>query len=1020
MLQNALKKVFGSRSDREMNRLFPVVNEITETTQLLQERSDEELRVRTKEMIDEISSSKDQLETKLLGKNTDPAEIKKSVYELEQKILDSLMVEAFALVKETCRRLCGSSWTVAGHETEWEMIPYDVQLIGAIILHNGNVTEMKTGEGKTLAATMPIFLNALTGRGVHIVTVNDYLARRDAEWMGEIFKRLGLTVGYILNTMDNDQRRAAYNCDITYGTNNEFGFDYLRDNMSLDARDQAQRSDHAFAIVDEVDSVLIDEARTPLIISGSVDAPVDKTFSELKPLIQNIVRKQNTLVSELVNESQNYLKEEKEDEAGLKLLQARRGLPKHRKLMKIFQEPGTIKLAQKVESDYMRDKRLHEVDDDLFFSVDEKSHIIDITEKGRQDLSPNHPEMFIIPDLGEMISEIENNERFSPLQIAQEKEKAYQLHAERSGKIHNLTQLLRAYTLYDKDVEYVVQDNKVQIVDEFTGRVLPGRQYSDGLHQALEAKENVAIQRETQTLATITIQNYFRLYDKLSGMTGTAETEAEELGSIYNLDVIVIPTNQQVIRDDRDDFVYKTTREKYNAVIEEIINCHKSGQPILVGTVSVEVSELLSRMLKRKGIPHNVLNAKQHRHEAEIVARAGQNGAVTIATNMAGRGTDIKLGGEEIKELGGLHILGTERHESRRIDLQLRGRSGRQGDPGSSQFYLSLEDDLMRLFNSERVASIMDRMGVDEGEVITAKMVTRAIANAQKKVEGRNFGIRKHLLEYDDVMNQQRQVIYNLRDKALKGANIREIVSEFIAEFVDDELENQSEYHFDEIDWETLKQNSASHLLVDLDPDRIQSLQGEDEITHDDIRDYLIAQGEEVYRERESILPEEIMRGFERFVILRTIDEQWKDHLYGMDQIKEGINLRAYGQKDPLLEYKSEGFHLFQDMIKEMNQKTVQRLFRTQLQGMEHAPQIQRRDRNVQVRHDSTEGMGIQAEPQTEGGQRPPQPVKTPVKADKKIGRNEKIPVISPSGEKVFVKYKKLNQLLNRGYTKAT
>ena len=1017
MLQKTLKKIFGSRSDREINRLAPVINKINQTAKDLQRKSDEELKARTKEMIEEISSSKNQLGIELQEKDTNQEGIKKSVYELEQKILDSFMIEAFAIVKDTCRRLCGTSWTVAGRETVWEMIPYDVQLVGATVLHGGNVAEMKTGEGKTLAATMPIFLNALTGRGVHIVTVNDYLARRDAEWMGEVFKRLGLTVGYMLNTMNNDQRRAAYNCDITYGTNNEFGFDYLRDNMSLDARDQVQ-GDHAFAIVDEVDSVLIDEARTPLIISGSVDAPVDKTYSELKPLIQDIVRKQNALVSELVDKAQHFIKENKEDEAGLKLLQARRGLPKHRKLMKIFQEPGTIKLSQKVESDYMRDKRLHEVDDDLFFSIDEKSHIIDITEKGRQVLSPNRPEMFIIPDLGEMISEIENNEEFSSIQIAEEKEKAYHLHADRSGKIHNISQLLRAYTLYDKDVEYVVQENKVQIVDEFTGRVLPGRQYSDGLHQAIEAKENVAIQRETQTLATITIQNYFRLYDKLSGMTGTAETEAEELGSIYNLDVIVIPTNQHVMRDDRDDFVYKTTREKYNAVIEEIINCYKSGQPILVGTVSVEVSELLSRMLKRKGIPHNVLNAKQHQHEAEIVARAGQNGAVTIATNMAGRGTDIKLEGEEIKELGGLHILGTERHESRRIDLQLRGRSGRQGDPGSSQFYLSLDDDLMRLFNSDRVAAIMDRMGVEEGEVITAKMVTRAIANAQKKVEGRNFGIRKHLLEYDDVMNQQRQVIYNLRDKTLKGTNTRNMVSEFIAEFVEDELENQNMDHFDEIDWDTLKQATASHMLVDLEMERIQSLYEEDEITHESFRDYLIAQAESVYSERESILPEEIMRGFERFVILRTIDEQWKDHLYGMDQIKEGINLRAYGQKDPLLEYKSEGFHLFQDMIKEMNQKTVQRLFRTQLQGMEHAPQIQRQDRNVQVRHDSTEGMGIQAAPQTERGQRPPQPVKTPIKVDQKIGRNEKIQVISPSGEKVFVKYKKLQQLLNKGYTR--
>ena len=1017
MLQNILKKVFGSRSDREIKQLIPKVDEINSFAESLKDKSDEELKLRTEEIREEIASSIHKYKQELEAKNTDSNELKKLMIESEQKLLDSYLIEAFAMVKETCRRLCGSSWKAAGQDITWEMVPYDVQIIGALVLHRGCVTEMKTGEGKTLVATMPIFLNALTGRGVHIVTVNDYLARRDAEWMGKVYERLGLTVGFILNTMENDQRRQAYSCDITYGTNNEFGFDYLRDNMSLEADDQVQRG-HAFAVIDEVDSVLIDEARTPLIISGSVDAPVDKTFSELKPLIQNLVRKQNALVSELVNEAQKLLDEEKDDEAGLKLLQGRRGLPKHRKLMKIFQESGTIKLATKVESDYMRDKKLHEVDENLFFSVDEKSHTIDITEKGRQVLSPNNPEMFVIPDLGDMISEIEKNDQLSATQVAQEKEKAYHLHAERSGKIHNLNQLLRAFTLYEKDVEYVVQDNKVQIVDEFTGRVLPGRRYSDGLHQALESKENVAIERETQTLATVTIQNYFRLYDKLSGMTGTAETESEELGSIYKLDVTVIPTHQSIIRDDRDDFVYKTKREKYNAVIEEITNCHKNGQPVLVGTVSVEVSELLSRMLKRKGIPHNVLNAKQHRREAEVVIRAGQKGAVTIATNMAGRGTDIKLGGEEIKTLGGLHILGTERHESRRIDLQLRGRSGRQGDPGSSRFYLSLEDDLMRLFNSDRVASIMDRMGVEEGEVITAKMVTRAIANAQKKVEGRNFGIRKQLLEYDDVMNQQRQVIYNLRDKALKGDNTRNMVSEFIHEFVEDELESLEFEHFEEMEWEHLKQNCASHLLVNLNMDTLHSKINHAEMNADDVSEFIISQAESVYNERESLLNEEIMRGFERFVILRTIDEQWKDHLYGMDQIREGINLRAYGQKDPLLEYKSEGFHLFQDMIKDMNQKTVQRLFRTQLHGMEHAPQIQQRDRNVRVRHDNTEGMGIQSAPQVGDGQRPPHPVKSPIKADKKIGRNEKIQVVSPSGEKIFVKYKKLNQLLSKGYSR--
>ena len=547
------------------------------------------------------------------------------------------------------------------------------------------------------------------------MTVNDYLAQRDAEWMGEIYKCLGLSVGFILNTMDNRERQAAYNCDITYGTNNEYGFDYLRDNMSLAPEDQVQR-DHAFVIVDEVDSVLIDEARTPLIISGSVDAPVDTTYKELKPMVQNLIKKQNSLVTGMVAEATRFTDQENNDEAGLKLLQANRGMPKHPKVLKIFQEKGTKKLAHDVESEYMRDKKIHEVDEDLYFSIDEKTHVIDITEKGRGSLAPDDPDMFVIPDLGETLHEIDEKENLGTLEIKQEKEKAHQQHAEQSARIHNISQLLRAYTLYEKDVEYVVQGGKVQIVDEFTGRILAGRRYSDGLHQALEAKENVTIERETQTLATITIQNYFRMYDKLAGMTGTAETEAEELGSIYDLDVVVIPTHRNIVRDDRDDLIYKTKREKYTAVIEEIAECYKNGQPTLVGTVSVDSSELLSRMLKRRGIPHNVLNAKQHKSEAEIVARAGQKGAVTIATNMAGRGTDIKLG-EGIKELGGLHIVGTERHESRRIDLQLRGRSGRQGDSGSSRFYLSLEDDLMRLFNSEKVASIMDRMGIEEGAV---------------------------------------------------------------------------------------------------------------------------------------------------------------------------------------------------------------------------------------------------------------------------------------------------------------
>ncbi|MCK4903794.1 MAG: preprotein translocase subunit SecA, partial [Candidatus Marinimicrobia bacterium] len=747
----------------------------------------------------------------------------------------------------------------------------------------------------------------------------------------------------------------------------------------------------------EVDSVLIDEARTPLIISGSVDAPVDSSYKELKPAVQMLYRRQHTLVSELVREAENLLKDGKDDEAGLKILQANRGMPKHPRLMKLFQESGMIKLMRSIESNFLRDKKLHEVDDDLYFSVDEKSHVLDITDKGRETLSPDNPETFIIPDLGELLNDIDNKTGLSSIERAQEVEKVHQHHAERSGKIHNFNQLLRAYSMYEKDVEYVVQNGKVLIVDEFTGRILPGRRYSEGLHQALEAKENVTIERETQTLATITIQNYFRLYDRLSGMTGTAETEAEELGSIYNLDVTVIPTNVDIIRVDHQDLIYKTKREKYNAVVDEIAECHKRGQPTLVGTITVDVSELLSRMLKRRGIPHNVLNAKQHKSEAEIVQRAGQHGAVTIATNMAGRGTDIKLG-EGIKEIGGLHIIGTERHESRRIDLQLRGRSGRQGDQGSSRFYLSLEDDLMRLFGSDRVAAIMDRMGVADGEVITAGMVTRAISNSQKKVETRNYGIRKHLLEYDDVMNQQRQVVYNMRNQSLHGENMKDTVMEFIEDFIDDDLNEQVDTNVIDWDWNNIRQNFASHLMVDVNIKTVITESGNKDITVDDVRQYILEQAQSMYAARESLIPSDVMRKFERYVILRTIDEKWKDHLYAMDQVREGINLRAYGQKDPLLEYKSEGFNLFQSMMKDLTRSSIQRLFRTQIQGVEQTPgTVQQKARNVQIQHQDTTGMGFTGQPEgSEQPNRPQQAARTPVKVDQKYGRNDKIKVVGP------------------------
>ncbi len=994
MAVSILKKVFGTKSDREVRNLSSTVEEINRICDTLSGKSDEELVARTGEFREKVQAAATEAEQEAVEQGLSKEAVRDKVHSAEQVVLNEILPEAFAMVKETCRRLMGEEWKIVGQPVKWDMIPYDVQLVGAVVLHRGKVAEMKTGEGKTLVATMPIYLNALTGRGVHVVTVNDYLAQRDAEWMGRIYERLGLTVGAMLNRMNSDERREIYSRDITYGTNNEFGFDYLRDNMALSREEQVQRG-HAYAIIDEVDSILIDEARTPLIISGAVDHPTDSRYKELRPQVQKLVRQQTSLVNSLVSEAETLIQDEKEQDAGYKLLQAMRGSPKNRRLQKIFQEQGTRKLAHNVESEYMRDKRLHEVDEDLYFSIDEKSNVIDLTEKGRTALAPENPEMFVIPDLGEMLHELDTNPEFGDAQKrAEAAEEARLLHSSRSEQIHNITQLLRAYSLYEKDVDYVVQDGKVLIVDEFTGRILAGRRYSEGLHQALEAKENVTIERETQTLATITIQNYFRLYSKLAGMTGTAETESEELHSIYKLDVTVIPTHRDIVRDDRDDLVYKTKREKYNAVLDEIADCHERGQPVLVGTISVEVSETLSRMLKRKGIPHNVLNAKQHQSEAEIVALAGNRGAVTIATNMAGRGTDIKLG-EGVKESGGLHIVGTERHESRRIDLQLRGRSGRQGDPGSSVFYLSLEDDLMRLFNSERIASIMDRLGVEEGEVITAGMVTRSIERAQKKVEARNFSIRKRLLEYDDVMNQQREVVYARRNEALHGDDIREEIEAIRGEYVEELVENGTVPDGDAYDWnwEYLESEMSSVFTIEAD-DEMKALE-----TVENLAGSIHDKAASIYAARESFVPSEVIRGFERYVVLRTIDEMWKDHLYSMDQLREGINLRAYGQKDPLLEYKSEGFDMFVEFLSDVNKNTVQRLYRTRLHGMESAPTLQdkRPAAPVRIQHDEAVGMGFAGAPdngqdgrQQQAAARPGKP--QPVHVAEKVGRNEPCP----------------------------
>ena len=1011
MAINFLKNIFGTKSDREIEKLFPIVDEVNKIFKSLEKKSDDFLVQKTREFQKLLFSASEKIKSDNSNNDFSREKISKLEHEAHQEILNEILPEAFAIVKETCRRLVGQEWSVAGQNIKWDMVPYDVQIIGAIILHKGKVAEMKTGEGKTLVASMPLYLNALTGKGVHVITVNDYLAKRDSEWMGEIFRRLGLTVGSILNEMNPDQRREIYSKDITYGTNNEFGFDYLRDNMALSKEEQVQRG-HSFAIIDEVDSILIDEARTPLIISGAVDKPANSTFKDLRPQVQKLIREQNILVNSLVSDSEELLSNDKKSEAGLKLLQALRGSPKNKRLQKVFQEKGTRKLAVDVESEYMRDKKLHEVDEDLYFSIDEQSNVIDLTEKGRVALSPKDPEMFIIPDLGEMLDDIQSKESDNAKKN-ELSEQARLLHSSRSEQIHNITQLLRAYSLYEKDVDYVVQDGKVLIVDEFTGRILAGRRYSEGLHQALEAKENVTIERETQTLATITIQNYFRLYHKLSGMTGTAETESEELHSIYKLDVTVIPTHRNVIRDDRNDLIYKTKREKFNAVIEEIQQCYERGQPSLVGTISVEASETLARILKRRGIPHNVLNAKQHQREAEIISLAGNKSAVTIATNMAGRGTDIKLK-DEIVDVGGLHIIGTERHESRRIDLQLRGRAGRQGDPGSSVFYLSLEDDLMRLFNSDRIASIMDRLGVEEGEVITAGMVTKSIERAQKKVEGRNFSIRKRLLEYDDVMNQQREVVYNRRNEALHGTNIKKEIFNIQEDYIDVFLDNigDSEEDSQEWNWDYIESELTSIFTLELN-EEIRNSSNKTEL-----KKIITENIEKIYDLRESFVPSDVMRGFERYVTLRTIDEMWRDHLYAMDQLREGINLRAYGQKDPLLEYKSEGFDLFVNFIDEVNKNTIQRLFRTRLHGMDQAPKITNNPKiktlDSKKSQSSIDGMIVRQKNHSNNVNNSQNLKHVPVKVEKKLGRNDKIK-ISNGKETKELKWKKAKPLIESG-----
>lgn len=1003
-MQNLFKKIFGDKSTKDIKELWPIVDEINEEYGKIKNLNDEELKAKTVEFKERIQSRvaetknkidviKEKLQTdEEFDRQVSYDEIEKLEEQLNdeyEEILDEILPEAFAVVKLTCERLLGKTWTAAGNKIVWNMVPYDVQLMGGVVLHQGKIAEMATGEGKTLVATLPIYLNALAGRGVHLITVNDYLALRDSEWVGEIYKFHGLTVGVILNTMSPEDRKKHYNCDITYGTNNEFGFDYLRDNMTVDKEMQVQRG-HNYAIVDEVDSVLIDEARTPLIISGPVEVD-DQKFNEMKPKVERLYRLQSNLVAKIVQEAENLLNSgEKGDmrQAGINLLRAYRGLPKNNRIAKVFSNPENKKLMQSTEMEFLREKakNMHIIDDELYFAIDEKNNTIDLTDKGREELakgSGSEKDYFILPDLGTEISKLENDPNLTEEEKTKKKDALYQKYSESSDRIHTINQLLKAYTLFEKDDEYVItEEGKIAIVDEFTGRVLPGRRYSDGLHQAIEAKENVKVERDTQTLATITLQNYFRMYNKLAGMTGTAETEEGEFYEIYKLDVVVIPTNKPVIRDDQDDAVFKTKREKYNSIIEKIEELRKEGRPVLVGTTSVEVSETLSRMLKRKGIPHNVLNAKQHQREAEIVEHAGEIGAVTIATNMAGRGTDIKLG-SGVKEKGGLYILGTERHDSRRIDRQLRGRSGRQGDPGVSKFYLSLEDDLMRLFGSDRVSNVMTRIGIKEGEVIQHPLITKSVERAQKKVEENNFAIRKRLLEYDDTMNQQREVIYTRRNRALQGDRLKSEIFDLMEDYVSEVVDK----YFDDVLADNIKEEILHNLLVEvhLEPEEFETLGKEGLIQK------IVDAAKTFYNKKEEMLGSELMARLERYAVLSVIDHKWKEHLREMDDLKEGIGLRAYGQKDPLVEYKTEAFKLFVTLVEEIRNEVVSFTFKFFPQAPEEVQNRRRRQtgRIVESKQ-STDRMGLTA--QSGNGEQQPAGKPQPVQVGEKIGRNDPCP----------------------------
>jgi preprotein translocase subunit SecA len=912
-----LKKIVGNKNQRELRRMMPTVKSINDLEASFQSLTDDELRAKTLAWKDHLSGI------------TDPDKLAAE--------LDAILPEAFAVVKNGARRLCGGTYDVCGHPLQWNMVHFDVQLIGGMVLHRGRIAEMATGEGKTLVATLAVYLNALTGRGVHVITVNDYLARRDSEWMGNLYRFLGLTVGVLQNDQPPTVRREQYQCDITYGTNSEFGFDYLRDNGMATSRDHQVQRGHYFAIVDEVDSILIDEARTPLIISGPATVSTHQ-YDRFKPLIEQLVRKQTMLCSKLSTEVKELLDAGKRDEAGRTLFKLKLGQPRSKALLRHLENPEMRKLMDKAELEFYKDTEgkaaLVALKEELYFTIEERSHDADLTELGRSYLNPDDPNAFVLPDLLTEFADIENDPALDTKQKT-EKKADRQRHCDtQAERIHNITQLLKAYCLYEKDVEYVVEENKVVIVDTFTGRKMPGRRWSDGLHQAVEAKEGVQIDRETQTLATITIQNYFRLYEKLAGMTGTAETEVSEFHDIYGLDVNIIPTNRPVARKDENDRIYKTRREKYNAAIEAIRDSHGKGQPVLVGTASVEASELLSRMLKLQKIPHTVLNAKYHMQEAEIVSRAGLKGAVTISTNMAGRGTDIKLG-EGVSELGGLFVLGTERHESRRIDRQLRGRCARQGDPGRSRFYVSFEDDLMRNFGaSDRMTKIMETFGLQEGEELEHPWLNKSVETAQKRVEQRNYMIRKRTLEFDDVMNQQREVVYGYRNEVMDADNPRDLVLEVINEIVPKRVESFLEADENgESDHDGLLQwlNTTFPLGLTKEKAGLDTRSVEENSAH------LVSIITEAYERKAALENPDALKGLERYIILNAIDRLWQEHLYAMDGLREAVYLRAFGQKDPLVEYKNDAYAMFVDLMDNIRGEVLNNLFRstTNLQAFE-------------------------------------------------------------------------------------